>query len=170
MTSCHLASHHPFELRTDLLIVVAGAVWLTVGANIARMGLERLLEPGDALTPYLIGGGIVFVLFSLMFTNLVRRHTVRILTLPGTHAPIWRFFDRKSYVIMAFMMTLGITLRSITAIPPHLLGGFYVGVGGGLAYAGVRFLINWVRQLHASRHGVDPLMLFPTTVKARSED
>lgn len=166
----HITRHHLFELRKDLLIAIAGAVWLIVGVNIDRMGIERLLRPGDTLTVYLIGGTVVFVLFSLMFTNLVRKHTVRILTLPGTYAPIWQFFDLKSYLIMAFMMTLGITLRSIPTIPPHILGGFYIGVGSGLAYAGVRFLINWVRQLHANRQGIDPLALFSVAAKAEPED
>ena len=37
------------------------------------------------------------------------------------------FFDKKSYLLMAFMMTFGILLRSSRLVPPLWLGTFTRG-------------------------------------------
>ena len=46
---------------------------------------------------------------------------------------------------MAFMMTLGITLRRFGGLPEFFFAFFYTGLGTALSVAGIRFLIRCVK-------------------------
>jgi hypothetical protein len=63
----------------------------------------------------------------------------------------FRFFDAKSYLIMAFMMTLGIGLRVSGLVPNTFIAFFYTGLGASLLTAGVLFLISYARVMRESR-------------------
>ena len=64
--------------------------------------------------------------------------------------PFWRFFDRQAFIIMAVMMTVGISLRAFSLVPSWFIASFYTGLGIALFGAGVGFLINLARLLKAS--------------------
>ena len=61
-----------------------------------------------------------------------------------------RFFDRKSFVIMAVMMTGGIGLRASGLAPEAFIAIFYTGLGASLLLAGLRFGQNYGRAVSAA--------------------
>jgi hypothetical protein len=58
---------------------------------------------------------------------------------------ILRTFSLKGYLIIAFMISLGIGLKHIPGIPSNFFAWFYCGLGPGLLSAGLRFLLRWAR-------------------------
>lgn len=86
---------------------------------------------------------LVFAGFYMMFTGIVRKYSERIHSLPGPEEPIYKTFSLNGYIIIAFMITLGITLKYIPGIPDTFFAWFYLGLGPGLLSAGIRFLIRW---------------------------
>ena len=62
----------------------------------------------------------------------------------------WKFFDGKSFAIMAVMMTGGIGLRSSGLAPERFIAVFYTGLGASLLLAGLLFGRNFGRALHAA--------------------
>ena len=130
------------------LLGIAGFVWLAAGVNILRIGVKAVFS--------VIGGGFVrtalmallasaiFCAFHWMFSRIVVKHTARIRGYE-TKQPFWRFFDGKSWLLMAFMMTLGITLRRFAGLPEFFFAFFYTGLGTALSVAGIRFLIRCAR-------------------------
>lgn len=58
----------------------------------------------------------------------------------------WKFFDLKSYIIMAIMMTGGILLRKFSLIPIIVLGPLYTGIGFALFACGVRFIYVFFKK------------------------
>ncbi len=74
----------------------------------------------------------------------------KIHSLPSPREPIYLTFSLKGYLVIAFMNTLGITLRHIPGIPSSFFAWFYLGLGPGLLSAGIRFLIRWRKALGAS--------------------
>lgn len=88
---------------------------------------------------------LVFAGFYRMFTGIVRKYSERILALPGPKEPVYKTFSLKGYLIIAFMITLGITLKHIPGIPESFFAWFYTGLGPGLLSAGIRFLIRWLQ-------------------------
>ena len=127
------------------LLLVAGLVWLAAGVNILRIGLKALeaLFSGAAWRLWLALGLalVICAAFTMMFQRIVVKHTKRILAYE-TKQPVYRFFDAKSYILMAFMMTLGITLRRSGVVPEFFFTWFYTGLGAALSAAGIRFLVH----------------------------
>ena len=86
----------------------------------------------------------VFLLFDRMiFGRLVEKHTLRILSYPEERQMFLRFFDGKSFAIMAGMMSGGILLRRIPAVPTQFIAVFYSGLGAALLLAGILFGVKF---------------------------
>lgn len=83
----------------------------------------------------------------MMFAGIVRKYSERTQALPGPKEPIYKTFSLKGYLIIAFMITLGITLKYVPGIPQSFFAWFYLGLEAGLLSAGVRFLIRWRKGL-----------------------
>ena len=81
----------------------------------------------------------------MVFKKLVVKHTVRIHQYETEKQYFWNFFDLKSFCIMAFMMTLGIVIRSFHLMPDVFIAVFYTGLGLALMSAGVKFSVNYVQ-------------------------
>jgi hypothetical protein len=59
--------------------------------------------------------------------------------LPNT-VMIWQIFPPNGWVMLVFMMGLGITLKYIPALPMSFTASFYSGLGPMLILAALRFL------------------------------
>ena len=96
----------------------------------------------------------MFVVFQIfVFSKLVKKHTERISNYTEEKHLFIKFFDGKSFVIMAFMMTLGIVLRSGGLAPKRFIAFFYAGLGASLLLAGLKFGYNFIRaEFKRKRH------------------
>ena len=74
--------------------------------------------------------------------KLVKKHSTRITAYEEERQFFFKFFDVKSFAIMAFMMTGGIALRSSGIAPERFIAVFYTGLGASLLLAGVLFGVN----------------------------
>ena len=79
----------------------------------------------------------------MMFRGIVRKYAERIHNLPGPKESVFKTFGLKGYLIIAFMISLGISLKYIPGIPDSFFAWFHLGLGLGLLSAGIRFLIRW---------------------------
>lgn len=122
------------------LLLIAGIVWCIAGFNVARIGL--ILYPQYLNVIDVILSLIVFILFGLMFYKMTRKHTKRICNYQEKQ-PAYKFFDVKSYCIMAFMMTFGIGLRVSGICPLGFIAVFYSGLGCALFLSGILFIGSW---------------------------
>ena len=59
---------------------------------------------------------------------------------PKAQMPFYYFFDRKSYLIMVCMMTLGVLIRKLQLTPEWSIAFFYSGLGLALFSCGVKFI------------------------------
>lgn len=89
----------------------------------------------------------VFAAFYMMFTGVVRKYSARIMAMTEEKTPVWKTFSLKGYLIIAFMISLGISLKHIPGIPFTFFAWFHTGLGLGLLSAGIRFLLRWYREL-----------------------
>ena len=72
-----------------------------------------------------------------------KKHTQRILDYEDEKQYFFNFFDGKSFLIMAVMMTGGIYLRVSGLGPEHFIAVFYSGLGAALLLAGILFGKNY---------------------------
>ena len=137
------------KIPTTGLLAVNGLLWTAIGTKIAVTGVSRYLQTESGKLWWMIPLSVlVFAGFYMMFTGIVRKYAERIHALEGPKEPVWKTFGLKGYLIIAFMITLGISLKYIPGIPAPFFAWFYLGLGLGLLSAGIRFLIRWWKAFH----------------------
>ena len=140
------------KVKRNTLLLLAFLVWGIAGFNVLRLGLL-------AYPPYLsalnfLGSALVFAVFQvLIFGRLVKKHTARIDGYQEERIFFLDFFDVRSFVIMAVMMTGGILLRATGVAPERFIAVFYTGLGASLLLAGLLFGRNYlVRRFPGGFH------------------
>ena len=132
------------KVRKIHLLAINGLMWTAIGTKIAVTGVcNYLTTPPEKLWWMIPLSLLVFAGFYLMFTEIVRKYSERIHALPGPMESVFKTFSLKGYLIIAFMITLGITLKYIPGLPESFFAWFHTGLGSGLLSAGIRFLIRW---------------------------
>lgn len=142
-------------VRSTSLLLIASIVWLIAGYNIVHIGILMYVNHVTVINVVL--SILIFFIFCFMiFNRLVNKHTKRI-QLYGTEKQyFWMFFDITSFIIMAVMMVLGITIRMYHLMPNTCIALFYTGLGSALTLAGIKFACNYMRttlsrrKIHAS--------------------
>ncbi len=98
------------KVRKNYLLLIAAIVWAVAGGNILRIGLEVYGNYLGVLN-VLLSAAVYMVFQIFVFGKMVRKHTVRIVGYEEENQFFLKFFDKKAFCIMAFMMTFGIGLR-----------------------------------------------------------
>lgn len=135
------------KVKRNTLLLLACIVWSAAGGNILRIGL---LSYGSylALVNFLLTL-VVFVIFQkFIFGKLVDKHTERIRGYEEEYHCFLKFFDRKAFIIMAFMMSGGIGLRASGVAPERFIAVFYTGLGAALLLAGILFGFQYITGFH----------------------
>ena len=137
------------KVRRNTLLLIAALVWSAAGFNILRIGLLAY-PPYRTVVNYLLSA-LVFTVFQVfIFGQLVNKHTARISAYEEELHFFLKFFDVKSFIIMAVMMSGGIWLRSSGIAPDRFIAVFYTGLGASLLTAGIRFGYQFVRAVIAA--------------------
>ena len=130
------------KVKRNTLLLLACLVWSAAGFNILRIGLSAY-PSYRAVVNYLLSA-LVFAVFQIfIFGKLVKKHTARISAYEEERHFFLKFFDGKSFAIMAVMMTGGIALRASGLAPERFIAFFYTGLGASLLLAGLLFGCNF---------------------------
>ena len=78
-----------------------------------------------------------------VFKRLYYKHTKRIGEKKKEKNCPFSFFDVKGWIIMVFMITFGITMRSFHILPDAFISVFYTGLSLALIFTGVLFIRYW---------------------------
>lgn len=130
------------KIQKQYLFVWASIIWMAAGFNILRIGIEAY-QSNFTFFRLLLSLAVFFLFQFFVFGRLVKKHSKRILEY---EEPQWffRFFDRKSFIIMAVMITAGVLLRSSGAAPDAAIAVFYTGLGSALFLAGISFGFQFI--------------------------
>lgn len=137
-----------FRVNNRTLLFIAGLVWLVAGINILRIGITTWVNT-DQCWLFKVGEAtIVFLLFFIfVFKRLFNKHTKRIEQKKEKSCP-FSFFDKKGWIIMCFMITLGIVIRKFQLLPNTFISVFYTGLSTALIITGLLFLRQaWIKKL-----------------------
>ena len=128
-----------FHVKKRTLLAIAGCVWLIAGSNVAKLGILSYIKAEQTSVLHVIFSLVIFGVFSTMFYKMSLKHFNRIRLYEEDTKSFWHFFDMKSYLIMTFMISGGIWLRSSGLASSEFIAVFYTGLGGALMFAGVSF-------------------------------
>ena len=127
-------------MKRKYLYFVAAVIWGIPGITITLKGISAYrMQPSENLWWLLLITICVLSGFFLMFRKIVNRYCRRIASLPEK-VKIWQTFPTRGWVLLIFMMGLGIALRHIPAIPSAFIASFYSGLGPMLVFSSLRFM------------------------------
>ena len=126
------------------LLLIAALVWTFAGGMLLVRGYSSLLAYPHLFGYKILGcviGGLIF--FKLLFFKISGKHVLRIQNLAMDKPCLVSFFNLRSYLMMAIMITSGITLRKTGAISPEYLSLVYITMGIPLMMSSFRFYYSF---------------------------
>lgn len=122
------------------LLLVAGIVWSMAGFILLFRGMNFVLCYSNhkvirLLVALIFGIGFYW----LVFAKISLKHINRIEVIDIAKPCIFSFFNFRSYLLTAVMISMGITLRKLNLVNPHILYTFYIGMGIPLLISAFRF-------------------------------
>lgn len=134
-----------FAVKKQYLLLIAGSVWMLAGFMVMKTGFTFLLK-STSLGLIILGASIIFLIFYLkIFSKLVRKHEIRIRGYEEDRVVFWKFFDNKQYIIIAFMMSGGFSIRYFHLVPGWFIAFFYSGLGIALFSCGIKFIVRYIK-------------------------
>lgn len=122
------------------LYIVAAVIWGIPGIIISVKGIKAyLMQSPDTLWWLLMITAAVMTGFFFMFRRIVDRYCDRIARLPEK-VKVWHTFPTRGWILLVFMMGLGIALKHIPGVPTAFTASFYSGLGPMLLLSSVRFV------------------------------
>lgn len=123
------------------LLAINAALWAIPGLIISTKGILAYLQPGGCgkILPLAAGSVLTLAFFLFVFTKVTRKYIDRIQRLPDEKNSASMAMNRKGYILFAFMIALGMVLKSIPGIPVGVFASFYSGLGPALLYAALQF-------------------------------
>lgn len=141
-----------YGVNRQVLLITAGIVWIVAGANILRIGIVTWLNDSQYWLFKMGEATVVFLLFFiLIFRRLYYKHTERITQKKQEKNCPFSFFDVKSWIVMIFMISLGISIRSLHLLPTSFISVFYTRLSLALIATGALFIRYWWQRRHLLR-------------------
>lgn len=134
------------KVKKHHLLFFACVVWMIAGFNVLKIGIESYNEYRTILN-YGLTILVFLVFWFMVFYKLTVKHTTRIQGYEEEKQFFYKFFDLKSFFIMAFMISFGIIIRTFHLLPERFIAVFYTGLGAALFLAGVLFGFNYFTAL-----------------------
>ena len=115
------------------LFFIAALVWAYAAFRVLKMALKFAPEGSLPLWEVITLGLIGFVVFFyFVFLKVCRKHIHRISTMEQKKPCLFAFFGWKSYLLIAFMASMGIYFARMEVMPLFLQGIFYIALGSSL--------------------------------------
>jgi nucleoside recognition membrane protein YjiH len=127
------------------LYAIAGFLWTFAGGLLCVRGTLWLGELRFPAIASIEGASLILAAtgYIFLFSGIVRKNVMRIGGLPD-RACVFAFTAWRGYIMIAVMMTAGISLRS-SSIPLYYLSLPYTAMGGILLTGSVAFYREFLR-------------------------
>ena len=128
-----------FTVSKMWLFILAGVMWSVVGLMLCSLAFGWLvdLHSFNALWIGLIGLAISLVVYRFGFLRIAQKNIDRLHAFLGKVSP-FAFMPPKSYLLVVFMMALGMAMRT-SAIPKAYLAVLYIAIGAALFFSSLHY-------------------------------
>ena len=135
------------------LIAVAGLMWTGVGVMLCRLAYVWLavIHRGTAASFGLLGVLLAVAAYRFGFSRIAQKNIKRLCLLTEKTC-VFAFQTWKGYLIVGFMITLGIILRNST-IPKQYLAIIYTIIGGAIFLSSLHYYgLLWKMMVQKNPH------------------
>lgn len=135
------------------IVILGAVVWLFAAYRILKIASENIhTGTGDEWLAYIIGFAGFIPFFLLVFRKVSKRYFFRIINHKQTKPCLFAFFDLRGYIMMSFMIAMGIAFHHMKLIPPQYKGIFLVSLGLSLFASSVYYLVEGYKYLIMKRN------------------
>ena len=134
------------KVKKQTLLLIASLVWIIAGFNVLHIGILTYKNYVNTLN-LALSLLVFFIFWFMVFSKLVVKHTYRIKNFKEEFLFFLKFFDKKSFIIMACMITFGVLVRKLHLASDIFIAVFYSGLGSALFLAGILFGYNYFKYL-----------------------
>lgn len=126
-------------VKKPVLLFLSGIMWFCVGIMLNAFATHWLIIYGKSLSFLFAGIGCLLALtiHHFGFLKVADKNLGRI-DLLSERPCVFSFMSWKSYILVAVMISLGITLRH-SSIPKQYLAIIYIGIGLALMLSSIRY-------------------------------
>jgi len=133
------------------LILISGLLWSAVGIFLLKLGIGWIIHlSAQTITIVLIAGlSLSAVKIKFLFSKLANKNIQRINAYQKERVCVWAFQKWSSYLIIVFMMSMGIYMRHTSSIPKYIISPLYIGIGLALlvsSFLYYKFLLSLHRK------------------------
>jgi len=120
---------------------IAGLMWSGVGLMLMTLAFGWLsaIDVGRETVFAFLGAAIAVVAYRFGFLHLAHKNINRISRMNVQKVCVFAFQKWRSYILIAVMIALGITLRKYSGIPKPYLAIVYIGMGGALFFSSMHY-------------------------------
>lgn len=136
-----------------LIVLLGAAVWMFAAYRILKIAGENIhTGAGDEWLAYIIGFAGFIPFFLLVFRKVSKKYFYRIINHKQAKPCLFAFFDLRGYIMMSFMIALGIAFHHMKLIPSQYKGIFLVSLGLSLFTSSVYYLVEGYKYLMMKRN------------------
>ncbi|MGE5383663.1 MAG: hypothetical protein ACM3PX_09575 [Omnitrophica WOR_2 bacterium] len=129
--------------RNWLFFAVA-IIWLFASVRVFLTAWEGTLETKTPLFYFIIASFIGSILFTkLVFMKVTSRYIRRIHTMTNERPSLFAMFSVKSYLLIMFMISMGIGFKYSGIVPLKYLSMFLGALGLSLFVSSLQFFREW---------------------------
>ena len=129
-----------FRVKKGVLILFSGVIWTLVGLLLIWISVQWLTTFSSLKITGLLIAGIAFgyVISRFGFSLIANKNINRILDYDGKACP-FAFQKWQSYILILFMIFLGIFLRKTHVVSDTILTIIYLSIGFALFISAFRY-------------------------------
>lgn len=130
------------KVHKHILILIAGILWSGVGILLIKISSRWYeLLSNNLLIAVLVSGVVLGIIISYFgFSKLANKNIKRINDYPDKVC-MWAFQKWQSYILIIFMISLGVFMRTTSFVPRPILIVIYIGIGFALFTASFNYYI-----------------------------
>ena len=141
------------KVNKNILILTSGILWTGVGIMLMRIATIWFSTlPQNELVLDIIGGiilGLIILYFG--FSKIATKNIERI-NLYNDKVCFWAFQKWQSYILIIFMMALGIFMRKISSVPKFILTPMYIAIGFALFSGSFKYYMFLFHKKKSNYH------------------
>lgn len=129
-------------MRRNQLYLVAAVVWGAPGVMLLVKGIRAYAaQSAEDVWWLLLVTAAVMLMFFLIFQRVVAKYSAHIAS-QSEPTTIWTTFPLRGWLLIIFMMGLGMMMRLLPSVPTQFTASFYSALGSMLVFSAIKFLYN----------------------------
>lgn len=126
------------------LFFALASFWMFASIRVFMSAWDGILNSKTPIVYFVIVSFIGSIIFTrLVFLKVTARYIYRIDTMEEEMPSIFRMFSPKSYLLIIFMISMGISIKYFNLLPISILSMFLGALGLSLFTSSLQFLRAW---------------------------